>query len=281
MTPPGENEEKPSDVDTSLAPWRQGDCVLGEQWFIHRFDPKNPLTAEAKDVVEQGVDLSESPVRGLVVITQSCDIVRGCQQRPYVEVSPLVEVTDDQLKLIERKRKPQYAYIPALAKDRLVADLDRVMTVEKAIVAAWTRVSGCRSDVESREFNQAVARKRTRFAFPDDFNEFVGKLNDRLQNKHGKASDEGEALQALIEIRVRAAPSWAANPTEIMFWFIRNENDPTFKGTTWDELLKKWLDLVETSGRFSKVDGVVVTYEDITAKDYIESDPLDLDHLSR
>jgi hypothetical protein len=281
MTPPGENEEKPSEVDTSLAPWRQGDCVFGEQWFVHRFDPKNPLTAEAKDVVEQGVDISESPVRGLVVITQSCDIVRSCQKRPYVEVSPLVEVADDQLKLIERKRKPQYAYIPALAKDRLVADLDRVMTVEKAIVAAWTRISGCRSDGESREFNQAVARKRTRFAFPDDFNEFVGRLNDRLQDKHGRASDEGEALRALIEIRVRAAPSWAADPTEIMFWFIRKESDPTFKGTGWDELLKKWLDLVEASGRFSKVDGVVVTYEDITAKDYIESDPLDLDHLSR
>ena len=34
------------------------------------------------------------------------------------------------------------------------------------------------------------------------------------------------------------------------------------------------------SGRFVRVDGLVQTLDDLTARDYVESDPLDLDHLS-
>ena len=33
-------------------------------------------------------------------------------------------------------------------------------------------------------------------------------------------------------------------------------------------------------GRFRSVDGVITSLDDLTARDYVESDPLDLDHLS-
>ncbi len=82
------------------------------------------------------------------------------------------------------------------------------------------------------------------------------------------------------EIRVRASPSWNDSQVELMFWFIREEEQNQFKGTGWDQLLETWLQLIPESGRFQKVDGLVVALEDMTAKDYVESDPLDLDHLS-
>ncbi|WP_255512181.1 MULTISPECIES: hypothetical protein [Oscillatoriales] len=28
------------EVDTALKDWCQGDCVLGENWFVYRFDPQ-------------------------------------------------------------------------------------------------------------------------------------------------------------------------------------------------------------------------------------------------
>ncbi|HEY9599662.1 MAG TPA: hypothetical protein V6D33_18525, partial [Cyanophyceae cyanobacterium] len=58
------------------------------------------------------------------------------------------------------------------------------------------------------------------------------------------------------------------------------EEQVQFQGTGWDKLLQQWLNLIPASGRFQSVEGQVVTLEDITAKDYVESDPLDLDHLS-
>ena len=267
-------------VDAALRHWQQGDCVVGEQWFVHRLAPDIPLTEEAADAAGQGVDLAEAAVRGFLVISQTCDIVRSCGEHPYVEVAPLIEVDTGELRTIERGHRPRYAFIPGLKDRNLVGDLDRVMTVEKAVIASWERIAGCATDQEARKLSQALARKRTRFAFPDDFTSFASKLQSRLQDKHDKQSDEGEALRAIHEIRVRAAPSWNDDPVEIMFWFIRNEEEPDFKGQRWDKLLESWLKLVPATGRFRPVYGVVITLDDLTARDYVESDPLDLDHLS-
>jgi len=271
-------------VDEALRIWRQGDCFVGEHWFVHRFTPALPLTkAAAKiaaDVEAAGVDLAESEVRGLMIVSQSCDVVRSCAERPFVEVCPLVELEDEVLREVERGWRPRFAHVPGVAPQRLVADLDRVMTVEKSIVATSERTPGCEDDPARRRLAAALARKRVRFAFPDDFTALAKTLQSRLRDKHDKNSDEGRGLRALREIRVRAAPSWDAAGVDVFFWFIRNNEDADFEGKSWADLLKDWLKLVPAAGRFSSVDGLVVTLDDLTARDYVESDPLDLDHLS-
>ncbi|MBD1813810.1 hypothetical protein H6F85_17055 [Microcoleus sp. FACHB-45] len=267
-------------VDTALKEWCQGDCVLGEHWFVYRFNPQRPLTSDSADVAQAETDLAESEVKGFAVVTQTCDIVRTCDKRPFVEVVPLVEVDGIKLHDIQRSRQPQYAYIPGIAELNLVADLDRVMTVEKAVVAKWERKPGCLNDEEIRQLGQALIRKRARFAFPDDFTDFAKKLQNRLRDKHDKSTTEGEALRALREIRVRAEPSWNSCEIRLIFWFIRDEEQNQFEGIGWDQFLKQWLNLIPESGRFQNVEGSVVALEDMTAKEYVESDRLDLDHLS-
>lgn len=268
------------EIDAALKQWCQGDYVLGEYWFVQRYDPKRPLTKDSEEAATEESDLAEVPIPGLVVITQTCDIVRSCKERPFIEVSPLFEVDQQRLLEIQKARRPQYAYIPGVAELNLVADLDRTMTVEKAVVAEWKRQQGCKADEEIRALGQALARKRVRFAFPNDFVKFVGKLQNRIKDKHDKDSIEGKALRALRQIRVRASPSWNSPNIELTFWFIRDEKQLEFEGLGWDKLLGKWLDLIPQADRFQGVNGLVVTLEDITAKDYVESDPLDLDHLS-
>jgi hypothetical protein len=76
--------------------------------------------------------------------------------------------------------------VSTLRSRRLVADLDRTMTVEKAVVAKWPRTAGCRTDEDVRRFSMALARKRARLAFPDDFTACAQKLQTRLQEKHDK-----------------------------------------------------------------------------------------------
>jgi hypothetical protein len=67
------------EIDTALSKWSQGDCTIGDHWFIARFDPKHPLTTSSQDVAETDgdADLAESAVRGFVVVTQTCDLVRS------------------------------------------------------------------------------------------------------------------------------------------------------------------------------------------------------------
>ena len=197
-----------------------------------------------------------------------------------MEVAPLVEVGVATLREISTCKRPAYALVPALAASFLVADLDRTMTVEKAVVARWDRVAGCLSDGERRDFGRALARKRGRVAFPDDFVELAEPLSKRLVGKHSAETDEGEALRALREIRVRSAPSWGAPEVEVFFWFIRHDIQAEADGTPWPELLRNWLGLLAPSGRFTVVEGAIVGLDELTARDYVESDPLDLDRLS-
>ena len=274
------DEDARERIDEALRDWRQGDCVLGEHWFLFRLKVETPLTEEAAEAASEGADAGEAEVRGFMVATQTCDIVRSCGERPFIEVCPLVEFGNDDLQQVERGRRPRYAFVPGVAQHRLVADLDRIMTVEKSVVASWERASGCRTDEETRRVARALARKRRRFAFPEDFTRLVRRLQNRLQDKHDRNSEEGRALRALREIRVRAAPSWGADKVEITFLFIRDDDAPGFEGSPWYEHRDAWLALVPPSGRFHVVDGLVVTLDDLTARDYVESDPLDLDHLS-
>jgi hypothetical protein len=200
----------------------------------------------------------------------------------------LVAVNSEWIEEIRKLKRPRYAYIAGVVERNLVADLvreawalpNRVMTVEKAVVAGWERIPGCQSDTDIRSLAEALARKRSRFAFPDDFNKFAQKLQKRMQDKHEKTTDEGEALRALREIRVSATPAWDANEVELIFWFIRAGEDDRFQDREWYELLDSWLKFLPASGRFSSIDGLVVTLEDMTAKEYVNSNRLDLDRLS-
>jgi hypothetical protein len=277
-------------VDAALMEWRQGDCVLGKQWFVHRFNPQQPIADESIIAVNGDTNLAEYEVKGFAVTTQTCDIVKSCNLQKFLEVAALVEIKEikadvkkeDFLSQIKKGQRPQYAFIPGIAENFLVVDLNRVMTVEKAVVAEWHRIAGCSTDKEIRDLGNALARKRIRFAFPNEFNNFVvHKLQDRIKEKHAKLmSEEGKALRALREIRVSASPSWDASEIDLMFLFIRNENELTYEGMRWDQMLEKWLALIPESGRFKSIEGQVSALEDLTAKEYVESDPLDLDHLS-
>ena len=68
------------------------------------------------------------------------------------------------------------------------------MTVEKAVVAKWTRIPGCATDDERVAFAKALARKRRRFAFPNGFNSGPVKFRGRLKDKDGKNSPEGHLI---------------------------------------------------------------------------------------
>jgi hypothetical protein len=153
------------------------------------------------------------------------------------------------------------------------------MTVEKAVVLKWTRRAGCKSDYESRLLAKALARKRERPAFPDDFTPFVSRLQKRLIEKHEKDSEEGRALRALREIRVSASPAWDAEQVSLMFWFIRDVDMPQFGDRRWHDLLDAWMKLIPAAGRFAP-EGVVVSLPDMTAAEYVASDRLDLEYLS-
>ncbi|MGE3839927.1 MAG: hypothetical protein AB7G40_18695, partial [Hyphomonadaceae bacterium] len=243
-------------VDAALQEWRQGDLVLeNAPALVHLADLRKPLTVEATATAsEEGLDAEDyavgavfSEVRGLVVLTQSCDIVRSCKQRPFVEVAALVELTPDQYRLVEKNRMPSFACIPRLADQRLAVHLDRSMTIEKAVLADCVRVAGLEGDDQVRAFSDALARKRSRFAFPTDFILGLTALRKRLTERHSKNSVEGAHIRALREIRVRAAPSWTAAAVFLTLWFVI-DGDPIGHPASWGDVVEEWASLIKLDG---------------------------------
>ena len=137
---PSLDAEDVTRIDRALQSWRQGDVALDDSvFFLHLADLGTPLTTEARETANAHTDSGEggsvegvaSVVPGVVLVTQTCDIVRSCAERPYVEVSPLIEVPRAFLDDVRRLRRPAFAHVPAVETRGLVADLDRTMTVEK------------------------------------------------------------------------------------------------------------------------------------------------------
>lgn len=271
------NELRFAAVDRALSTWRQGDLALEEQWFVQVGDGSNPLS-EAAAGAGPGVQALTITCDGLVIVTQTCDLVRKCAERPYVEVAPLRQVSEAEAREAAKGIRP--ALGPIAVSSVLVADLDRTMTVEKSVVASWKRTPGWNTDDEIRKLAQALARKRERFAFPNDFVGTIARLRNRILDKHGRNSDEGRALELLEEIRVTAAPSWDAAKYETFITFIRPDATPGITDAKWAEFVGKWLALCAPTGSVSAVEGVVMPLSGLTALEYRSGDRLDLDHLS-
>jgi hypothetical protein len=78
-------------VDAVTNNWRQGDVVIGASVeFLHMVDLTCPLSPAAKamaqEIQSEGQSVPEGPqpltdaaVEGFVVLTQTCDLVRNCE----------------------------------------------------------------------------------------------------------------------------------------------------------------------------------------------------------
>jgi len=276
------------EIDQVISDWRQGDvsCDAGLA-FLHLADlsrPHSPASLAAAKGWSEGAGVDKivcvsEDVPGIVMLTQTCDIVRPCRDRPFVEIALLVAVDAGAVEQVRRRKRPAYAYVPAMAGSGLVADLDRIMTVEKAVVANWKRIPGWKADAEGREFGRAIAWKRSRFAFPDDFVRATSRFRARLFDKHGRDSAEGECLRALREIRVQAKPSWDHAQVSLTIWFI-DDAAPGRHSSEFHHWVEQWVKFIDQAGRFRVESALVCRLDDISARDYVESERLDFDSLS-
>jgi len=251
---------------------------------LHLADLAAPGTPEAERLAAEtpeggmGVVVVDAP--GFVVVSQTCDIVRSCADRPYVEVCPLTELPDEAMPLVRRGRRGQFVALPTLSDAALAADLDRVTTMEKSALVQFQdqRCPGVSTEAEVRDLAEALARKRGRAAFPDDFVALIAPLQRRIVERHGRDSDEGRFLRAVREIRVRAVPDWAAETVELELLFIFDAlaTVPADADVSTQALAKR----VVLRGRYADISARSVGLDQISAATYLEADRLDLDHLS-
>ena len=256
------------EIDAVTRTWRQGDFTLTQTCIYRLSGPPN------------SGEIKESPVRGLAVLTNTCDIVRTSRDRPYIEVCALFDWPADRAKEMIRVRRGlfrRYAYVPGAADLALVADLEQTMTVEKSILTTWKQSQGCVSDEERREFSRVVGQKRARPAFRDEFSGVARPLRDWLDTVGKSGRRTNVELDWFREIRVLATPDWNADSIELFFLFILSDDSPAF-----DEglFLQEFEEFVRPVGPFVSVSGMVYQLADLRADEFVYSDRLEYDDLS-
>ena len=311
---------KPPDggqADVSLAGFRQGE-VVDLPWFIQP-ELLPALSWMPIPILRIFLRAGSSRSRQFVVITQTCDIVRPVQMRPYLQLALLIKVDDaGTAKRYTEGETPQFVAVPNVGADAF-ANVDLIKTVAKRFIAICPHRPGVTADPEEvRRFGQAVARKFGRYPFPDYFVDSIEPLRRRILRRWDKSSSpEGKILADLVQIRVSPVPIDPPSDTEFTITFIVKQGvlpiladppEPSQAIISWlasprqasaiadkladvrlslddrshlySELAQSWADLCVLSDNVHAVTGEFVSEDEYVLSDYWQSERLDLDQLS-
>lgn len=284
-------EEEAREVNRAISAWRQGDFTLGEDLaVVHMANLKRPLMPSSESaaarLLKEGRELHSRPVpvldrsvRGLVMATQTCDIVRDCTKRQLVEMVPLVRLEHSQVREVQGLLSMRYAFVATAAGLCLVADLEQAMSVEKSALADMMRIPGWDTDEEAEAFAQALSKKKKRFAFPDDFVLAFSELKKEIRSRYGKDSAKGRQMGLLKWIMVNAKPSWDSDAVDLHWKFIVGQ-DTDVEKTGLQKSVDEWMKLFDESGRFTTRSKLACKLSDFRALEYWESKLLDFESLT-
>jgi hypothetical protein len=271
--------------------WQQGDILSVDGLpFFYLADLRNPLMPQSKEFLageEQAA--SGNPfaavavdVEKFVIISQTCDLIRDFSDVPTVQLATVEKVSAKILAGVKKRTTIRYLFLPELESESLVANLDQVFTVEKAVLLAVDpkkRKCAVRNDVEAQILSEGITRKYSRFAFPDEFTAALDRFRDFVVGKHHKDNANGKALRAVTEIRVTSSKGWTNKDSEIQFLFLFDHANSITKEC--EDCIGALMKLFVVNEKFPvRPLFRCLTFEDITADTYRRSQLLDLNFLS-
>lgn len=255
-------------IDDPLDEWRQGDLSLSPLELP-------AITGDNGEAVWEAIDA----MHGVMMISQSCDIVRSMDQRPFVQVAALVRATEAEIGRAIRRETPSRIHLEIIANRGLLVDLDVTATVHKSVVKNWVRTPGCQTDDERRRVAAALARHRHRFAFPDDFNTLVSPVRRWIESKRSKTSTSGNFVRAIQEVRVQC-DNWD-EPSSLTFYAFVNDLPETQELNDWTSAAETLREkAAQQRGKYPDPDFLIVRYVDFSAAEYLVTDRLDWEGLS-
>ncbi len=307
----------PEEIEQRLIAWQQGD-FFEFPIFVYLASPGARSTAAGPlatvDELGLAIVADYTDTESAVIVTQTCDLTpRPGKSRTHVAVAPLVRLADENQRQARKGERPQYAPVPGAGADAF-ADLSRVVTIETGVLAQCDPQRGLRDEDEKKRFAYSVARRFSRFPFPDDLEASLHYLTERVRKRYGhQESPEGALFDQLEQVRVDAHPGWEVEEINVTVIFIlpagylpplgdepdeavhewarenepaeiatrlQAERDPDIKAVLWDALAEAWVQNCDLTGVIKSVDSEVTMADDFTLDRYWATERLDLDYLS-
>lgn len=265
-----------TNVDESLKLWRQGDFALDVGGFLFAGLTDDHDAFDAREVTENIV--------GLVVISQNCDIIRRTGGRFYIAVSPLVQVSAEEVAAAKKGRRPYLTSVENTA-ETVFADLSRVMSVHKDVVATWKRCAGFETVAGRLRFAAALERKFGQFAFPNDFHSSIKSFHARVWSRHDKVdSAPGKVYRSLVQIRFNAEPNWESDIRKMqVIAIMKSEEDCEVGRQSIYQELEEQLGKINWPAGYEWQDEdlkfLLATARELSADDLLKSQRADFDFL--
>lgn len=259
-----------------LAKWRQGDYALDVGGFLFADVSETEGRFDAHEADED--------VQGLVVVSQTCDVIRLTPDKRFVAVSPLVKLDAKFWKEIGVGRFPSLTLLEHPPGDGIFVDLARIMSVSKPLLASWSRREGFTTPERAVRFAASIERKMGRFAFPDAFDAATKGLQNRVRSRHSKPdSDIGKAYRSIDQLRFLATPHWEAEAVEVTMIAVLHS---AAKRLVSDQQISAELDAqckaVRWPKQFRWADPAfyLATADDLRGSDILNSQLADFEYLS-
>lgn len=219
----------------------QGEVLAVPDACVVVADAGSPLderSARQKDEtgLSEGILVVPHEVDEVVVLSQTCDLQFTTATDYLCLLAPVVVVEPVLAREALRGHRPGLAALPWLGDDR-VADLARITTVERAVIAGQPSVARPQSAQERLDFAESVRRHLTRAALPDEVVNVLKPFLKRIQERHDKNSDEGRCLDGVLELRLSADPDLDDPAPALCVLVILEEIDlpPLSSGATVDD----------------------------------------------
>lgn len=245
-----------------LQDWQQGDvCMKG---------PSLPFLADFEN-------FDEFECNGIVVVSQTCDVVRSIDLKPLVQIAAVLSVPEAKWEAVAKFHQPRYAALAKFDDLFYVADLDVVITIAKEALRPFTPIRGCPAPADQANFAYALARHRARAAFPDKCTIGLSKLRQWVRDKWKTTGEIGDFLKALEQMRL-----WAddlEDPKEAQILCVLDaEPDPQIRAKWVEAVIPKIVELVADWCAICSVS--IQTLEELTVADYRRYQRLDFDSFS-
>jgi hypothetical protein len=221
------------------------------------------------------------------IVTQTCDVVRGLDAIPHLQLMPIVELTEPEWDDALYGRRGTLFSLPAPASLEIAfpaVDCAISFPVAKAALAhAEVKTLSTPLDPASRILlSHWLMRRVGRYAFPDELERHVLRpLREKITKSMGKSSPAGLLASAMIGLW--SSTEWSAS---VSLFFIIDENRLRSRGVDVDldkaiaELLAPARKTLGTAGLTIQLIGTVRTLEAVSAHDLMVAQrQVDLDAL--
>lgn len=165
-------------------------------------------------------DLTETPF-GVIVVSQCCDLAK--LDPSHIPLAAAVtELGETTAALAASGRIPRYVKVPHL-RDGLYVDLGRIGPILPS--AFHGRQTTVGTNLDRAHFAARVARYFGRFAYPDEVQPQLARLQKKIRKKvSSSTSPLGMALQRIHTIRIEA--EWDGGPPwDLHFVFVLSEGE--------------------------------------------------------